>query len=60
MEASKAELLTLIGDAGRAMLDGFKITANRTKDTPDRTAEPGEIIKGRRGYRRFDVKERND
>jgi predicted phage-related endonuclease len=60
MKASKAELLTLIGDAGRAMLDGFKITANRTKDTPDRMAEPGEIIKGRRGYRRFDVKERND
>jgi predicted phage-related endonuclease len=60
MEASKAELLTLIGDAGRAKLDGFSITANRTKDTPDRIATVGEIIKGRRGYRRFDVKERND
>lgn len=57
MEASKAELLTLIGSASLAKLDGFQIRANRTKDTPDRIAEPGEIIKGRRGYRRFDLKE---
>ncbi len=58
MEASKAELLTLIGNASLALLDGFQIRANRTKDTPDRVAEPGEIIKGRRGYRRFDLKEK--
>jgi predicted phage-related endonuclease len=57
MDASKAELLTLIGNASRAELDGFRITANRTKDTPDREALPGEIIKGRKGYRRFDLKE---
>ncbi len=57
MEAAKARLIERIGTAGKALLPSYRITANRTKDTPDREAKPGEIIKGRRGYRRFDLKE---
>lgn len=56
MEAAKAQLVEIIGTAGRALLPSYSIGANRTKDTPDREARPGEIIKGRKGYRRFDVK----
>lgn len=56
MEVAKTKLIERIGTAGRALLPGHKIGANRTKDTPDREAKAGEIIKGRRGYRRFDVK----
>lgn len=56
MEVAKTRLIERIGTAGRALLPGHKIGANRTKDTPDREAKAGEIIKGRRGYRRFDVK----
>jgi hypothetical protein len=57
MEAAKTRLIERIGTAGRALLPGHKVGANRTKDTPDRAATEGEIIKGRRGYRRFDVRE---
>lgn len=56
MEVAKTRLIERIGTAGGAMLVGHKIGANRTKDTPDREAKAGEIIKGRRGYRRFDLK----
>jgi predicted phage-related endonuclease len=56
MDAAKCRLIERIGTAGRAILPGHKIGCNRTKDTPDREAKPGEIIKGRRGYRRFDLK----
>lgn len=58
MDVAKAQLIEIIGTAGRALLPSFRIGANRTKDTPDREAKPGEIIKGRKGYRRFDVKEK--
>lgn len=57
MEAAKTRLIERIGTAGKALLPSFRLAANRTKDTPDREAKPGEIIKGRRGYRRFDLKE---
>lgn len=60
-EAIKCELLLKIGDAGRALLPAHSIGANQTKGSPDKeitAAMVGEIIKGRRGYRRFDVKER--
>ncbi|MGK2908786.1 MAG: YqaJ viral recombinase family protein [Sphingobium sp.] len=56
----KAELMMKIGTAGAVVLEQHKITANQTKGTPDReiTSEMvGEILKGRKGYRRFDVKE---
>jgi hypothetical protein len=56
MEVAKTQLIEMIGTAGRAMLPSFKIGANRTKDTPDREANPGEVIRGRKGYRRFDLK----
>lgn len=56
MEIAKTRLIERIGTAGAALLPGHRISANRTKDTPDREAKAGEIIKGRRGYRRFDVK----
>jgi predicted phage-related endonuclease len=58
----KCELLLKIGDAGRALLPAHVIGANQTKGSPDKeitVTMVGEIIKGRRGYRRFDVKERN-
>ena len=57
MEAAKTRLIERIGTAGKALLPSYRLTANRTKDTPDREAKPGEIIRGRRGYRRFDLKE---
>lgn len=57
MDVAKTRLIERIGTAGTALLPGHRIGANRTKDTPDREAKAGEIIKGRRGYRRFDVKE---
>lgn len=58
METAKARLIERIGAAGRALLPSYTIGCGQTKDTPDREAVAGEIIKGRRGYRRFDVKER--
>lgn len=57
MEAAKTRLIERIGTAGKALLPSYRLTANRTKDTPDREAKQGEIIRGRKGYRRFDLKE---
>lgn len=56
MECAKTRLIERIGTAGTALLPGHRIGANQTKRTPDREAKAGEIIKGRRGYRRFDVR----
>lgn len=56
MEAARTRLLERIGTAGRALLPSFKIGCGMTKVSADRVAKPGEIIKGRRGYRRFDLK----
>lgn len=61
MDVAKCELLMKIGDAGRALLPSHVIGANQTKGSADKeitAAMVGEIIKGRRGYRRFDVKEK--
>ncbi len=60
IEAIKAELLEKMGTAAVAFLDGFTIRAGMTKGTADRPAEPGEIIKGRRGFRRFDIREKGE
>lgn len=57
MDAAKARLIERIGDADRALLPSFRIGCGMTKGSPDREASAGEIIKGRRGYRRFDLKE---
>lgn len=56
-DAAKAELLDKMGPAGTALLNGFIARATPVAPVPDREAEPGEIIKGRKGYRRFSVKE---
>lgn len=59
-EAAKTELMLKIGSAGAAILSRHRIGCNQTKGSPDKeitAAMVGEVIKGRRGYRRFDVKE---
>lgn len=56
-EAAQAELVDKIKDAAVGFADGFTIKATAVKATPDREAAVGEIIKGRKGYRRFTVKE---
>lgn len=59
-EAARAELMDKMGEAGTAKLDGFIVKAPTVAATPDKliTAKmAGEIIKGRKAYRRFTVKE---
>jgi hypothetical protein len=56
-DAAKAELLDKLGSASVATLNGFTVRATTVASIPDRAAEPGEIIKGRRAYRRLTVKE---
>jgi predicted phage-related endonuclease len=55
-DAKKAEIHHRLRDAPLAFTERYKVTAGMTKDTPDRVAEPGEIIKGRKGYRQMLVK----
>jgi hypothetical protein len=56
-DAAKAELLDKLGAASFAKLNGFTVKATTVAAVPERLAEPGEIIKGRRAYRRITVKE---
>lgn len=56
-DAAKAELLDKLGAASSATLNGFTVRATTVAGVPERIAEPGEIIKGRRAYRRLTVKE---
>jgi predicted phage-related endonuclease len=56
-DAAKAELLDKLGGASFARLNGFTVKATAVAAVPERLAEPGEIIKGRRAYRRITVKE---
>lgn len=56
-EAAQAEILEKLKDAAVGMADGFIIRATKVAAIPDREAEAGEIIKGRKSYRRFTVKE---
>lgn len=56
-DAAKAELLDKLGDASVAILNGFSVRATPVAAVPDRPAQPGEIIKGRKAYRRLNVKE---
>lgn len=58
-DKAKAELLDKVGAASTGLVNGFLIRATAVAGTPDRPAEPGEIIKGRKGYRRLTVKEQN-
>lgn len=56
-EAALAELIDKMGENGTALLDGFTFKATRVAAIPDREAEAGEIIKGRKSYCRYTVKE---
>ena len=56
-DAAQAELVDKMKDAAFAFLDGFQVKATLVKAIADRAAEPGEIIRGRKAYRRFTVKE---
>jgi predicted phage-related endonuclease len=58
-EVAAAELFDKLKDASTAFADGYVIRSTLVKAIPDRAAEPGEIIKGRKAYRRLTIKERN-
>lgn len=60
MEVAKCELMFKIGDAGTALLEGYRIGANQTKGSAGTLiteAMVGTHVGGRKGWRRFDVKE---
>ena len=59
-DAAKAELIEKLGHAAIGLVDGFVIKATEVKGVPDREAKAGEIIKGRKPYRRFSIKETNN
>ncbi len=56
-DAAKAALLQKLGDHRWAMVSGWKLSQAITPPKPDRAAEPGEVIKGRKEVRRLIVKE---
>ena len=56
-DAAKAELLDKLGAAGVGLLSNFTVRATTVAAVPERVALPGEIINGRRSYRRISVKE---
>jgi predicted phage-related endonuclease len=61
VEAAEAELRDKLGDAAEALVSGFYVKTSAVAGVPDReiTADMvGNIIKGRKGYRRLYVKER--
>jgi predicted phage-related endonuclease len=58
-DAAKAELLDKMGTASTAIIEGFVARATTVAGIAERVAEPGEIIRGRKSYRRFSVKEKN-
>lgn len=60
-DAIKAEFLDKLGDAGTALLDGYSVKAPTVKASPDKEITSdmvGDIIKGRKSYRRFSITER--
>lgn len=57
-EAALAELIDKAGDHNVALLDGFTFKATTVAAIPEREAKPGEIIKGRKSYCRYTVKEK--
>jgi predicted phage-related endonuclease len=56
-DAAQAELVDKLGSASLAFASGFQIRSTLVKPVPDREAVAGEIIKGRKAYRRMTVKE---
>lgn len=62
-EASKAELLTLLGPSEVAMVDGYRVKAGLVAGKPDKilaAADIGTKITGRKPYRRVTVTEKTD
>lgn len=56
-DAAQAEIIDKMKDASLAFADGFRIKSTQVAEIPDREAVAGEIIKGRKSYRRFTIKE---
>lgn len=56
-EAAAAELFDKLQGASFAFASGFTIKSTLVEAIPEREAEPGEIIKGRKSYRRLTIKE---
>ena len=56
-DAAKAELLDKIGENARALIPGYKLWMTDVKGVDDRPAQPDEIIKGRKAYRKINVKD---
>lgn len=57
-EAAQAELFEKLQEAAVGFADGFTIKSTLVAAIPEREAEPGEIISGRRAYRRLSIKEK--
>jgi predicted phage-related endonuclease len=57
-EAAQAELLDKLQDASFAFLSGFTVKSTLVAAIPEREAEAGEIISGRKAYRRLTIKEK--
>lgn len=56
-EAAQAELFDKLRDASLGFATGFQIKSTLVAAIPERAAEPGEIISGRKAYRRLYIKE---
>ena len=56
-DAAKAELLDKIGPHAKALVPGYRVWMNDIAEIPDRPCLPDEIIKGRKPYRKINVKE---
>jgi predicted phage-related endonuclease len=56
-DAAKTELLDKVGTAAVGLLNGYTVRCTTVAAIPERVADPGEIIKGRKSYRRLTVKE---
>ncbi len=69
-EAAQAEIMFKLAQAATsggdpvkrivATMPGFRATATLIAEVPDRTATEGEIIKGRKAYRRLTIKQETD
>lgn len=60
-EAIKAEMLDKLGNNGAALLDGFSVKAPTVQASPDKTITAdmvGQVIKGRKSYRRLTITEK--
>lgn len=56
-EAAQAELVDKIKTAAVGFANGFTIKSTLVAGIADRKAKPGEVIRGRKPYRRFSIKE---